>query len=61
MAASVLKTYRAVEVSLYVVRALVEPREAITTHKELATPGCQLNSTIYCRKYWPQESVHAWA
>ena len=36
MAASVLNTSRAVEVSLYIVRAFVELREAITTHKELA-------------------------
>jgi len=37
MAASVLNTPRAVEVSLYVVRAFVELREALATHKELAT------------------------
>lgn len=36
MAASVLNTPHAVEVSLYVVRAFVELREAIATHKELA-------------------------
>lgn len=36
MAASVLNTPHAVEVSLYVVRAFVELREAIGTHKELA-------------------------
>lgn len=36
MAASVLNTPRAVEVSLYVVRSFVELREAIATHKELA-------------------------
>ena len=36
MAASVLNTPRAVEVSLYVVRAFVELREALATHKELA-------------------------
>ena len=46
MAASVLNTPRAAEVSLYVVRAFVELREALATNKELAkrldgwvTPG----------------------
>jgi len=36
MAASVLNTPRAVEVSVYVVRAFVKLRETISTHKELA-------------------------
>jgi hypothetical protein len=36
MAASVLNTSRAVEVSLYVVRAFVSLREALATHKDLA-------------------------
>jgi len=36
MAASVLNTVRAVEVSLYVVRAFVQLREALATHKDLA-------------------------
>lgn len=36
MAASVLNTHRAVEVSLYVVRAFVELRESLGAHKELA-------------------------
>jgi hypothetical protein len=36
MAASVLNTARAVEVSLYVVRAFVTLREALATHKEFA-------------------------
>jgi len=35
MAASVLNTARAVEVSLYVVRAFVQLREALATHKDL--------------------------
>ncbi len=35
MAASVLNTTRAVEVSLYVVRAFVQLREALATHKDL--------------------------
>jgi hypothetical protein len=36
MAASVLNTARAVEVSIFVVRAFVSLREAIETHKDLA-------------------------
>jgi hypothetical protein len=36
MAASVLNTARAVEVSLYVVRAFVSLGEALSTHKDLA-------------------------
>ena len=36
MAASVLNTPRAVEVSLYVVRAFVKLRELIASHKDLA-------------------------
>lgn len=36
MAASVLKSKRAVEVSLYVVRAFVKLRQVLATHKELS-------------------------
>ena len=36
MAASVLNTRRAVELSLYVVRAFIQLREALVTHKDLA-------------------------
>jgi hypothetical protein len=36
MAATVLNTSRAVEVSLYVVRAFVQLREVLATHRELA-------------------------
>lgn len=46
MAASVLNTLRAVEVSLYVVRAFVELREAIATHKELAKRFDELESRL---------------
>ena len=46
MAASVLNTPRAVEVSLYVVRAFVELREALPTHKELATRLDELESRL---------------
>ena len=46
MAASVLNTPRAVEVSLYVVRAFVELREALATHKELAQRLDELESRL---------------
>jgi hypothetical protein len=46
MAASVLNTPRAVEVSLYVVRAFVELREALATHKELAKRLDELESRL---------------
>ena len=36
MAASVLNSHRAIEVSIYVVRAFVKLREMLRTHKELA-------------------------
>ena len=36
MAASVLNTQRAIEASIYVVRAFVKLRELLATHKELA-------------------------
>ncbi len=46
MAASVLNTQRAVEVSLYVVRAFVELREVLATHKELAKRLDELESRL---------------
>ena len=46
MAASVLNTPRAVEVSLYVVRAFVALREALATHKELAKRLDELESRL---------------
>ncbi len=46
MAASVLNTPRAVEVSLYVVRAFVELREALATNKELAKRLDELESRM---------------
>ena len=49
MAASVLNTPRAVEVSLYVVRAFVELREALTTNKELAKRLDELESRLECK------------
>src|SRR5450759_1198752 len=46
MAASVLNTPRAVEVSLYVVRAFVELRETLATNKELAKRLDELESRL---------------
>ena len=46
MAASVLNSPRAVEVSLYVVRAFVELRETLASHKELAKRLDELESRI---------------
>ena len=42
MAASVLNTPRAIEVSLYVVRAFVKLREMISSHKDLARKPAEL-------------------
>ncbi len=46
MAASVLNTPHAVEVSLYVVRAFVELREALASHKELGKRLEELESRL---------------
>jgi len=46
MAASVLNTPRAVEVSLFVVRAFVQLRETLGAHKELAKRLDELESRI---------------
>jgi hypothetical protein len=46
MAASVLNTRRAIEVSLYVVRAFVKLREFLGTHKQLARKLAELESRI---------------
>jgi phage regulator Rha-like protein len=46
MAASVLNTHRAIEVSLYVVRAFVKLREMLRTHKELARKLAELEKRI---------------
>lgn len=46
MAASVLNTPRAVEVSVYVVRAFVALRELLTSNKELALKLAELESRI---------------
>jgi hypothetical protein len=44
MAATVLNSTRAVEMSLYVVRAFVQLREVLATHKELAVRLAELES-----------------
>ena len=46
MAASVLNTHRAIEVSVYVVRAFVKLREMLRTHKELAQKLSELEKRI---------------
>ena len=46
MAASVLNSPRAVEVSIYVVRAFIKLREMLATHKELARKFAQLEKHI---------------
>ena len=46
MAASVLKTKRAIEVSVFVVRAFVQLRELIAGHKELAVKIQQLERAL---------------
>ena len=46
MAASVLNSLRAVEVSLFVVRAFVQLREAVAAHSELARKLDQLERRV---------------
>ena len=46
MAASVLNTPRAVEVSVFVVRAFVKLREFVATHKELAHKLAELERKV---------------
>lgn len=46
MAASVLNTPRAIEVSVYVVRAFVKLREFLSTHKELAGKLAELERKV---------------
>ena len=46
MAASVLNTPRAIEVSVYVVRAFVKLREFLSTHKELAGKLVELERKV---------------
>jgi hypothetical protein len=46
MAASVLNTLRAIEVSVYVIRAFVKLREWLSTHKELAQKLAELERKV---------------
>lgn len=46
MAASVLNAPKAIEVSVFIVRAFVQLREAIAGHKELARKIAQLESKL---------------
>jgi hypothetical protein len=46
MAASVLNTSRAIDVSVYVVRAFVKLREWLSTHKELAGKMAELEQKV---------------
>jgi phage regulator Rha-like protein len=46
MAASVINSHRAIEVSVYVVRAFVKLREMLRTHKELARRLAELEKRI---------------
>ena len=46
MAASVLNSRRAIEISVYVVRAFVKLREMLRTHKELARKLAELEKRI---------------
>lgn len=46
MAASVLNTPRAIEVSVYVVRAFVKLRELLSTHKEMAGKLAELERKV---------------
>ncbi len=46
MVASVLNSHRAIEVSIYVVRAFVKLREMLRTHKELARKLAELEKRI---------------
>lgn len=46
MAASVLNTPRAIEVSVYVVRAFVKLRETLVAHKDLAAKLAELEGRV---------------
>jgi hypothetical protein len=63
MAATVLSTPRAVEVSVYVVRAFVRPRELVGSRRELAnwlddleekTEALAINRDTFCRATVPE-------
>jgi len=48
MAASILNTPRAIDVSVYVIRAFVKLRELLSTHKELAHKLAELERKVSC-------------
>ncbi|MGD0652842.1 MAG: ORF6N domain-containing protein [Thermoguttaceae bacterium] len=48
MAASILNTPRAIDVSVYVIRAFVKLRELLSTHKELAYKLVELERKVSC-------------
>ena len=55
MVASILNTSRAVEVSIYVVKAFVRLRELVASHKELAKKLAELERRVGAN----DESIHA--
>jgi phage regulator Rha-like protein len=59
MAASVLNTHRAVEVSVFVVRAFVKLRETLSTHKELVHKLTELEHRLEGHDEAIQEIVEA--
>ena len=59
MAASVLNTPRAIEVSVYVVRAFVKLREVLSTHKELAGKLAELERKVVAHDVAIQSLVGA--
>jgi hypothetical protein len=59
MAASILNTPRAIDVSLYVIRAFVKVREWLSTHKELAQKLAELERKVACHDGAIQSLVEA--
>ena len=59
MAASVLNSPRAVEMSIYVVRAFLRLREALATHKELAAKLAELEQRLETHDHKIVEIVKA--
>lgn len=55
MAASVLNTPRAIDVSIYVIKAFVKLRELLSTHKELAHKLAELERRVSAH----DESIHS--
>ena len=59
MAASVLNSPRAVEMSIYVVRAFLRLRETLATHKELAAKLAELEQRLESHDHEIVEIVKA--